>query len=499
MKALQELVELIDHHSSATIVKSYFKQASTTKQAQLFVGIREGRFRNDQEACQAIYGNNLDSGGYYKLKHDLRERLLNTIIQICPKEPGSGRSMLRGYKYLTTARILLSQGRRQAAVRLLQTVLLFCRQNEQTLLEIEALQLLRYHYGIILGNQTRQEQISHQISYLEKRLSAENQADHWWESIQSHFVGSQISDPTILKEAKKYAGLIQRNLRELSCKKLVHRSYCLQLIHQMGSGHYKQALTTCQLAIQHFNSKEGIDLAKRRTYYFQALECHLRLNDANGFLRCFECISPLVPSNSSSWFRLQLLFCQFNLAQGQFQDAFWVWENVQAAGGTKNLFPDLKESWLLTEAYLAWLLIIGIVDAGKNCRLRSFRPGKFLNEVPVLSRDKKGYNIPILIAQILHLLARRDSDQSLNRIKALYKYSKRHLQEDRFTRSHILIQMLLRIPRARYRRRYVEPKTSQIYQSLLDDPIACKHHPLTVEIIPYEYLWQILLENGLKY
>ena len=499
MKALQELVELIDHHSSATIVKTYFRQAPTSKQAQLFVGIREGRFRNDREACHAIYGSEQESGGYYKLKHDLRERLLNTIIQICPKEPGSGRSMLRGYKYLTTARILLSQGRRQAAVRLLQTVLLFCRQNEQTLLEIEALRLLRYHYGIILGNQIRQEQISTEISYLERRLSAENQADHWWERIQSHFVGSQINDPRILDEAKKYALLIQESLKELTSKKLVHRSYFLQLIHQMGYGHYTKALGTCQQAIQHFNSDEAIDLAKRRSYYFQALECHLRLRDQEGFLRCFEHLSPLVPSNSSSWFRLQLLFCQNNLVLGQMQEAFWVWENVQAAGGTQDLFPDLRESWLLTEAYLAWLLSIGVVEAEKNCRLRTFRPGKFLNEVPVLSKDKKGYNVPILIAQILHLLARRDADQALNRIKALYKYSKRHLQEERFGRLHTLIQMLLRIPRARFRRRYVEPKTQLIYQKLLEDPTLQRQRPLTVEIIPYEYLWPILLENGLKY
>ncbi|MEM1001728.1 MAG: hypothetical protein AAGH46_03660 [Bacteroidota bacterium] len=499
MKALQELVQLIDHHSSTSIVKSYIKQAPTSKQAQLFLGIREGRFRNDQEACQAIYGPNQESTGYYKLKHDLRERLLNTVIQICPKVPGSGRSMLRGYKYLATARILLSQGRRRAAVRLLQTVLLFCRQNEQTLLEIEALRLLRYHYGIILGNQIKQERISKQISYLEKRLSAENQADHWWEKIQSHFVGSQISDQAILDEAKKYATLINESLEEVHSKKLVHRSFFLQLIHQMGYGHYQQALSTCQQAIKHFHTNEAIDLSKRRSYHFQALECHLRLGNQQDFLHCFEHLNPLVPSNSSSWFRLQLLFCQFNLVQGQFQEAFWVWENVEAAGGIQDLFPDLRESWFLTEAYLAWLLGIGIVDAAKNCRLHTFRPGKFLNEVPVLSRDKKGYNIPILIAQILHLLARRESDKSLNRIKALYKYSKRHLHEERFERLHTLIQLFLRIPRARFRRRYVEPKAELLYRQLLEDPSLQKDRSPSLEIIPYEYLWPILLENGLKY
>jgi len=316
MKALQELVQLVDHHASASSLKSYFKQTPTSKQAQLFLGIREGRFRNDQEACQAIYGPGHESTGYYKLKHDLRERLLNTVIQIYPKEPGSGRSILRGYKYLATARILLSQGRRKAAVRLLQTVLLFCRQNEQTLLEIEALRLLRYHYGIILGNQIRQEQISSQISYLERRLSAENQADHWWEKIQSYFVGSQISERAILDEAKEYAVLIQDNLKNVHSKKLVHRSFFLQLIHQMGHGHYQQALSTCEKAIKHFPTNEAIDLSKRRSYHFQALECHLRLENPQDFLSCFEHLSPLVPCNSSSWFRLQLLFCQFNLVQG---------------------------------------------------------------------------------------------------------------------------------------------------------------------------------------
>ncbi|MEO1714747.1 MAG: hypothetical protein AAFU60_15560, partial [Bacteroidota bacterium] len=72
-----------------------------------------------------------------------------------------------------------------------------------------------------MGNQIRQEQISSQISYLERRLSAENQADHWWEKIQSYFVGSQISERAILDEAKEYAVLIQDNLKNVHSKKLV--------------------------------------------------------------------------------------------------------------------------------------------------------------------------------------------------------------------------------------------------------------------------------------
>lgn len=499
MKALQELVQLIDYHSSPPLIKNYYKQASKSKQAQLFVGIKEGRFRNDREACQAIYGPEQEGKGYYKLKHDLRERLLNTVIQIYPSDNSNNKSPLRGYKYLTTARILLSHGRREAAVQILHSILLFCRQNEQTMLEIEALRLLRYHYGIILGDQAQQEKFNYRINQLEQQLLAENQADHWWEKIQAHFVGSQITSPEILQQAHQYEQSIEQLLTRVDSNKLVHRKLFLRIIYQMGNRQFLQAEHSCREGLQLFSTTEAADQVKRRSYLFQLCDCYLQLHKEQEFQQCFVELADLIPEQSTSWFRLQLLHCQHHLSHGNFQEAIWVWENVESVKPSTDFFPDLQESWLLIEAYLSWLVALGEVMVEKEMRLNNFKLGKFLNEVPVFSKDKKGYNIPILVVQVLFLLQRGDSENALNRIKGLYKYSKRHLQAGGYERTLLFIQMLLRIPRGRFRSRYVRPKAENLIVELADHLGSPQSLPLSLEVIPYEMIWELLLESGIKY
>jgi tetratricopeptide (TPR) repeat protein len=154
------------------------------------------------------------------------------------------------------------------------------------------------------------------------------------------------------------------------------------------------------------------------------------------------------------------------------------------------------QQWTIRSAYIHFLAKIGYVDlerTGKK-RVPNFRLGKFLNEVPTFSKDKRGLNIAIIIGQIVILLADNKRDQLYDKIEALSKYSYRHLHNDNSLRSNCMIRMILALVKADYNpirgSRYAEKYVERLYTTQMN----FNEYSTDIEIIPYEHLWDILLE-----
>ncbi|NET39471.1 MAG: hypothetical protein F6K19_47155 [Cyanothece sp. SIO1E1] len=150
----------------------------------------------------------------------------------------------------------------------------------------------------------------------------------------------------------------------------------------------------------------------------------------------------------------------------------------------KKYKTSQKESWLIYEAYLYLFNHLGKYDK------KRFRLGKFLNEVPAYSKDKKGMNINILIIQILVLLKDRRWPVIVDRIDALKAYTYRHLKNESTFRSDTFLSMLAVLPKAAFQRDQVEGKTKDLHLQLQESPILS----VDFEIVPYEDLWDFVLE-----
>ena len=87
--------------------------------------------------------------------------------------------------------------------------------------------------------------------------------------------------------------------------------------------------------------------------------------------------------------------------------------------------PLYKRDWYLYEAYVNLLLETG--HATYDGRRRRFSIQRFINDLPSFSKDKKAMNIPILIAQMLFFITRKQYNKAIDRIESLGKYTSRYL------------------------------------------------------------------------
>lgn len=161
-----------------------------------------------------------------------------------------------------------------------------------------------------------------------------------------------------------------------------------------------------------------------------------------------------------------------------------------------NKLDDMwLQQWRIRSAYIHFLAKIDYVDLmvlGRR-RVPNFKLGKFLNDVPLYAKDKRGLNISILIAQVLILLADKKWDKIYDRMESLSQYSYRHFKNDSAVRSNCFIRMLLSLAKADF-----NPKRAQRYAQKYVDRLSTTEMNLNeysteIEIIPYEDLWQIIL------
>jgi hypothetical protein len=162
---------------------------------------------------------------------------------------------------------------------------------------------------------------------------------------------------------------------------------------------------------------------------------------------------------------------------------------------TLKLFKNQYENWKIREAYVHFLIEAGIIKLSQPDKdnYKSFKLGKFINDVPIYSKDKRGKNISILIVQMLFFIVRGQNDNAIERIDSLKQYTYRYLRNDDTFRSNCFIKMLVNIPEANFYRARVKARSKSLELKLLHSEFSLQGINKDIEIIPFNFLWNIIM------
>ena len=121
---------------------------------------------------------------------------------------------------------------------------------------------------------------------------------------------------------------------------------------------------------------------------------------------------------------------------------------------------------------------------------------RFNNDFEIFDRDKEGMNIPLFLLPLLYSLAQgSDHEEEYGRsVDAIEKYRKRYLDNDLNRRSASFTNMLLALGKIEFEQASAERKIKKEMAVLTSLPPQEAGQSLAVEIIPYEDLWQMLVE-----
>jgi len=128
-------------------------------------------------------------------------------------------------------------------------------------------------------------------------------------------------------------------------------------------------------------------------------------------------------------------------------------------------------------------------------KLRKFNIHKFLNEVPILSHDKAGFNLSIIIAQICLLVKRGEIDRVMDKFDSLRSYLKRYITLKENPRSYYFIKLMLMLIKSDFNVKKCRTASAKYLEFINAESATGQQVLDTMEIIPYDMLWLSLLDN----
>src|SRR5690606_18111165 len=187
---------------------------------------------------------------------------------------------------------------------------------------------------------------------------------------------------------------------------------------------------------------------------YKMLACYIQLKEfEQGEKVANRCLG-LLREGEANWFNTLEQYLLLSFHTDNLHRAFNIYCKAKAHTGFKNLYESATENWRVFEAYIQYFILIGAIrlSPSEEQMMKKFGLKKFLNDVPVHSKDKKRRNIPILIIHVLFLLQNKSYDLVMSRLESLNLYSHRYLLKDDTFRSNCFIKMLMQLPKANFNR-----------------------------------------------
>lgn len=499
MKELRELVMVIENNSSSSAASLFNARTNTTsKLSSFYKGIAQDHWDSDENAAQALYPGDGSHSSYRKLKSDLKERLLDLILTLKfnkSKYNSYQKAYYRSVRDWAVTKILLGQNANEAAVDLATRLLREARSFDFSGLAMDICSVLRLYYGARMGNMARFEEFNQLFAQYQEIYQFENQAEEFYIILSSGFVNNKSSKEDIRDKAVSFFQQLEPALRKYDAHRLHFYGALIELARYTSVNEYAAALKVCERYIQFFLSKNYEAHVPLQILYYQELLCHVQLNNFSAGQIAAENCRKLLAEGSYNWFKYQESAFLLAMYTQEFQSAYEIYSDVKKNKRFYLLPDNVVEIWKIFEAYLVYLIRLQIIIPGSKSEHKQFKLSRFQNETPVFSKDKKGMNIAILIAQFLMLLSEGKKSRFIDKVESIEQYVYKYLRSGHTLRSHYFIKILLQIPLSGFDKATFLTKTSGYLEKMSAVPMELANQTNEIEIIPFEDLYQMIIKQ----
>lgn len=495
MRDLVELVGLLEKTKLKSNGVMKWIVEPDSKMEQLFEAISEKEVQSDEDAVKIFGNGQAGSATLSTVKSKLKERLLDSFFLLHFKEANFSsrqKAFFECYKKWATVMTLLSRNAKTIGIDQLERLLRHTMHFEFTELTLDILRVLRLQYSVVDGDIKKYETVRDQYTRYEQIWMMENKAEQYYSDLMIQFTNSKSTQLEVVEQAKVCYAELAPFMAECSSFKLHMFGRLVEMMIYNGENDYVNTARLCEDAIRFFDQKEYDSGLPLQVFYYNLIVCYLQLREFEKGQAVINRCSYYFEEGSFNWFKLQELFFLLAMHSGRYEEAYWLYEKVVNYPRFEEKAVQITEMWKIYQAYLYFLIKIGKIPPGiVSAKISKFKLARFLNEIPLFSKDKRGMNISILIVQILHALADKNYDQTADRIETIEKYCSRYLRDNDTYRSNCFIKMLLQLPLASFHREAVARKTERYYKMLSDVPLEAARQAHEIEIIPYETLWDI--------
>ncbi len=496
MDKLHEIVRVVGRKRLKRI--EVFNDFGGSKKENLYYrfyrGIKQGTFRTDEDAAKALFDTEPSDKKYLMLKSRVKARLLNTLFFLDNTSSRYEQAVYKCNRNLMTAKFLLLNGARATAESMLRSTLNEAVKFELTDISLNCLLSLRYGASIA-GNISEFEYYRKRFAEQEALFQAECKAEEYYQVITIPFSRSNSNRPELAQKAMAYVEEIEIERRSHSSFKLELTLFRLKTMAGQICGDHEYVLKACDENEAYLSKKENMLLKIRYgEIALYRIVAYLHLGRYEDGKRIAGDSVKYFGEGSANWMIFHENYFLLCMHTGNYTRAANIFSQITEHPRFEKIDETRKEKWRIFEAFLRYMLN-GMVDADAGAVAESqFKIMKFLNEVPIYSKDKRGLNIAIIILQVLFLLDRGDFDGIISKAEALKVYCSRYLRQDENYRSNCFLKMVLLMEKKDFDYERTLKTSERYFHKLNSARFDYQNGNLSsLEIIPYEQLWKTIL------
>jgi hypothetical protein len=441
---------------------------------------------SDDEIEELLYEGKSNNQNFRKLKSRMLEKSLDNLLSGIEKVKFRNKydeNIFAVNRLLLVSQLILLKDNRKLAEPLLKKAFRISTLVEATPMIIQCSRLLSYTYAFY-GNKDVSDFYS---EVLKKNLE-----------IYGYEVELEMDYNAVLPEISEeaeYTKDTKKKIKNLYSKAksiiLKQKSRALQLLYYRISVMYFHSIHDfhslkihCRQAISYLESKPHLfQNARAGDYSLYEMDGCLRLKQyAQGSVCAERCLKYFVPYTStwSVFYEYYFLLAMRTLNFKSATNIIGIINNSQYK--LKKMLVRQVERWKIYEAYLYF--VTGKLNDNKQIRLY-----KYLNEITIFNKDKKGYNYTILISKFLLLFNTGHINEMINFEDSFRLYFYKYIKAAEYPRHHLFGKFILKFYRRNFR---MEKDEMDYYLTELG-----KHDILEeTEIITYDELIKIICSRA---
>jgi hypothetical protein len=500
MKDLIELSEIVTKQKVAHIDIITEREHHSNKSAMLLKGIRNGKVKSDRDGMLLLY-NQDNKEAFKKVKSRLRDRLYNTLFFIDANKhiQGEGpKERFNSYKMYSIIMMLINKEKHQLAFKLAQKLLIKSEKNNNLDLSLMLSYLLHDYY--VLWEPNNQKAKKYLQKYLDYSLFQKQELEitETYAELARLLMTRKSTKSKFPKGFKDKLEYFSELSKQNKLFKFNYRLYASLIFYSWINRDFLEQKRQCEKAIKYLaQHKKSNPVAHiTMTSYKAIAELNMKMYDQSevtlrDILKEFN-ITP----GKTHWLNVFNYLFLIKMIKKEYGEGAQLLSKVTSLRGYDSMSANWRQIWNIKEAYINILVKMGKISEEKlrKIPIRGFRVGKFVNDVPIYSKDKRGANIAILIAQFIYLLAENKTSMLIERIEGLNQYCHRYLRNDLTFRSNCFIKMLMKIPRLQFNPIRIRNHTKTYWEKLQSAPMEISEQAYEVEVIPYDHLWEMVLE-----
>lgn len=499
MKYLRELARIVTRKKIQKIELFEDKHLKNvnSKYSEFYNGLVNDRFTNDEEAALYFYNSKPTDASYRKLKSRIKKRLFNHLFYLDTNQ-ASYSEYRRAYftcnKNWTLMKILIVNNARNTFERLGKQTLNQALKYEFTDIIVLCAKDLRYHYSLT-GSHKAYEKVCALLKKQFKLLEIELKCEQLVEELMITFARQTKISPHQKEIATLNYDEIKKLEKQNNSYRIKYLRFTMGCLCTQINGDYKELINICdEVEGFHISNPKFYQQEVLATFSLFRVPAYLQLRRYNeGIARAEKDFKYLIVGNNN-WFNYLEYYFLMLMHVGDYTKAFETYELAVNHSRFPYMNKIRQEKWKIFEAYLHYIYISEQPEISESLSVDpgKFKLFKFLNEVPIFSKDKSGYNVAILIIQIMMHLQRKEIDLIIDKTEALRVYSQRYLKDPDYFRAHTFIKMLLYAEKRSFDYIKTLKITTPLFEQLKSDQNA---NISEWEILPFEFLWERVIET----